>query len=144
MSEIYDGQRPVCARCIRRHNLKRIETRLEASASCADRLRYDHRTVGQAPNELQHSEHAEVWVSTTSVDQPVRCCNSLSWIVRIQRSAALVFTADLTQSADMIVAAASDLADVLSQCQLTVEKNTKISYHFGCLSTDRETAIKVC
>ena len=46
----------------------------------------------------------------------------------------------------MIVAAASNHADVLPQCQLTVEKNTKISYYFGWLYNDiadRETAINV-
>ena len=54
--------------------------------------------------------------------------------------------ADLTKSADMIVAAASDLADMLPQCELIVKKNTKVLYYFGWLYNDiadRETAIDV-
>lgn len=53
--------------------------------------------------------------------------------------------ADLTQSTNVIVAADGDLAHVISQCQLVVEKNAKTADHFewiNCDITKRETAIK--
>jgi len=47
----------------------------------------------------------------------------ISWLVADK-------TTDLMELPDVIITAAGDHTYVLLQCQLTVKKNTKISYHF--------------